>query len=104
MSVRVRLFAALREAAGASEETVDAGPLQDLLAGLGQRHGELFRRRLSVATVLVDGSAVARDAAIEVHDGAEVVLLPPVSGGTGPAAVVAWRPAGGGTAPPYTCP
>lgn len=81
--MRVRLFAALREAAGTDEEQVEAAPLQALLDDLCARHGDLFASRLSVSTVLIDGTATPRDAVIDVPDGAEVALLPPVSGGCG---------------------
>lgn len=81
MAVRVRLFAALREAAGTGEELVDPAPLAELLEALCQRHGDTFRRRLAVSSVLVDGSTTPHDAVLEVPDGAEVALLPPVSGG-----------------------
>lgn len=83
MAVQVRLFAALREAAGIGEETLPPGPLPMLLDTLRQRHGERFAAVLALCTVLVDGSATPRDAAIDVPDGAELALLPPVSGGSG---------------------
>ncbi len=83
MGVTVRLFAAVREAAGTSELTVEAAKLPDLLADLRERFGEPFARRLDLCTVLLDGSAVAHDLPVEVADGSEVVLLPPVSGGAG---------------------
>lgn len=82
MVVRVRLFAALREAAGTAEEQVEAGPLADLLEQLSSRHGEVFRARLAISTVLVDGSALPHDSPTAVRDGAELALLPPVSGGS----------------------
>ncbi len=81
MVVRVRLFAALREAAGTAEEQLEAGLLPELLAQLCSRHGEVFAARLAISTVLLDGSATPHDAAVEVADGAELALLPPVSGG-----------------------
>lgn len=81
MSVRVRMFAALREAAGVERAEARPGPLSAVLDELRDRYGEPFRTRLTVATVLLDGDPVARDATVEVPDGAEVVLLPPVSGG-----------------------
>ena len=83
MAVRVRMFAALREAAGTAEELVDAAPLPELLEGLCRRHGDTFRHRLSVSSVLVDGTATPHDAPLDVPDGTEVALLPPVSGGAG---------------------
>ena len=83
MAVRVRLFAALRDAAGTTEEHLDAAPLPELLDVLCRRHGDLFAQRLSVSTVLIDGSPTSRDADVVVGDGSEVALLPPVSGGAG---------------------
>lgn len=82
MSVQVRLFAAVREAAGTDETTVEAGPLPAVLAELRDRYGERFATRLAVCSVLVDGSAVPIDATVEVPDGAEVAVLPPFSGGS----------------------
>lgn len=82
MGVRVRLFAALREAAGEEETTVVAGPVSTLLDQLRRRYGEPFASRLELATVLVDGTATPRGSDVHVPDGAEVALLPPVSGGS----------------------
>lgn len=81
MSVRVRLFAALREAAGTGEDQLTPGLLPVLLDVMRERHGERFAEVLSISTVLLDGSQVDRDAGIDVPDGAELALLPPVSGG-----------------------
>ena len=81
MSVRVRMFAALRDAAGITEESVEPGPLPALLEDLCARHGDVFRRRLAISTVLLDGTATAHDTDVFVGDGCEVALLPPVSGG-----------------------
>jgi sulfur-carrier protein len=78
--VRVRLFAALREAAGVSEVEVPPGRLGDILVGLEDRFGDRFATVLGYASVLVDGGR-RRDPASEVPDGAEVALLPPFSGG-----------------------
>ncbi len=81
MSVRVRMFAALREAAGEGETMLDSGPLPELLATLRARYGERFTVRLERSSVLIDGSSVPKHAEIDVPDGAELALLPPVSGG-----------------------
>jgi molybdopterin converting factor subunit 1 len=77
MEVRVRLFAALRERAGASElelELPDGARVSDALAQLG---------------ALTDGVPVVMavnreyaDAAAPLHPGDEVALIPPVSGGS----------------------
>ena len=81
MPVRVRLFAALRDAAGTSEAQVDPGPLAEVLESLSLQYGEVFRRRLAISTVLIDGSSVDKAAQTWVSDDSEVALLPPVSGG-----------------------
>lgn len=81
MAVRVRLFAALRDAAGTAEEQVAPGRLPDVLDELCRRHGELFCNRLSASAVLLDGDTVHPADEIDVPDGSELALLPPVSGG-----------------------
>jgi molybdopterin synthase sulfur carrier subunit len=84
MVVRVRLFAAAREAAGTGQTEARAGSLPAVLDELCDRFGPDFARRLEVCSILVDGQAVRRGADAEVPDGAEVAILPPVSGGAGP--------------------
>lgn len=81
MAVTVRMFAALREAAGETSVEVPAGTVAEVLDAVRARYGEGFTNRLALATVLVDGDVVAHDAATPVPDGAEVALLPPFSGG-----------------------
>jgi len=81
MAVRVRLFAALRDAAGTSEEHVEPAPLRIILEQLCERHGPLFSQRLAISSVLLDGLACGHDSDVDVPDGAELALLPPVSGG-----------------------
>jgi molybdopterin converting factor small subunit len=78
--VRVRLFAALREAAGVAEVEVAPGPLDAVLAELCGRFGERFAAVLGYSSVLVDGERRG-DPAAPVADGAELALLPPYSGG-----------------------
>lgn len=82
MAVTVRMFAALREAAGESSTQVDPGTVAEILDTVRARYGEPFASRLAVATVLLDGDAVAHDAATPVPDGGELALLPPFSGGS----------------------
>lgn len=79
--VRVRLFAALREAAGVTEVEVEPGPLGELLDGLRGRFGTRFSEVLGYASVLVDAERRS-DPGFVVPDGAEVALLPPFSGGS----------------------
>lgn len=84
MAVTVRLFAALREAAGTSHIEVAAGSLPEVVDGLCRRFGEPFTTRVRVASGLLDGQPVRLDDDHEVPDGAELALLPPFSGGAGP--------------------
>jgi molybdopterin synthase sulfur carrier subunit len=78
--VRVRLFAALRDAAGTSEVQLAPAPLGELLDLLRARFGARFTEVLGYASVMVDGER-RTDPAGQVADGAEVALLPPFSGG-----------------------
>lgn len=78
--MRVRLFAALREIAGASRIEVDAHDVGSLLDQLSERLGPEFDRIMRAGTVVVDGETVGRDRALKPDD--EAALLPPVSGGS----------------------
>jgi molybdopterin converting factor small subunit len=82
MTTRVRLFAAIRDAAGAAEIEVAATSVADLMAELGERYGDLMRRRLTAATVMVDGERVSKDdTAPRLVGATEVVVMPPFAGG-----------------------
>jgi molybdopterin synthase catalytic subunit len=93
MLVRVRLFAILRERAGAEAlelELADGATVDDVLAAAGARQGlaELLDR-LPVA-VAVNREYAPRDRRLGAGD--EVALIPPVSGGAEPdAATVSAR-------------
>ncbi|HRN62246.1 MAG TPA: MoaD/ThiS family protein [Luteimonas sp.] len=81
MMVKVTLlyFASLRDAAGASSETLETGApdLAALYEEARWRHG--FALPVERLRVAVDGAfAHWKDA---VRDGAEVAFIPPVSGG-----------------------
>ena len=90
--VRVLSFATALDAVGSAEtehELPDGSTIADLIERLTAAYPDLalLWPRLAVA---VDGE-VAADRAAPLHDGAEVALLPPVSGGScgataGPAA------------------
>jgi len=77
--MQVRLFAALREIAGASRLDVSAPSVGALLDELGSRFGAQFVRILEAGSVVIDGQVVGRDRPLHPDD--EVALLPPVSGG-----------------------
>jgi len=78
--VRVRLFAALREAAGASEVEVSGRTVGDVVDALGAAHGERFAAVAAVSSFVVNGERATRSTPIAKGD--EVALLPPVSGGS----------------------
>jgi sulfur-carrier protein len=77
--VKVRLFAALREIAGASEVDADGATVGEVLDALAGRYGERFDKVARVGTVVVDGERAGPDARLSGSE--EVALLPPVSGG-----------------------
>ena len=79
--MRVRLFAALREQAGAGELTdVEGHSVGELADTLAARFGERFAAIAAVSSFVVNGERAARDSPIA--DGDEVAILPPVSGGS----------------------
>lgn len=81
MQCRVRLFARARDLAGADEVSValsDGATVADLRRALG--------REVPALAALLERSAVAVDNEFandvqQIRQGAEVALLPPVSGG-----------------------
>ena len=82
MKATVRLFAILREKAGTSEMTVDLpeySTVADLLAALESRFPDLSasapHTMIAVNTEYVENT-------YPLHDGDEVALIPPVSGGS----------------------
>lgn len=83
MKLRVLYFARLRERLGLAEENLDfaGGSVADLVAVLKARGGawaeELGGGR--AFRVAVDQEVVALDSAL--HEGAEVAIFPPVTGG-----------------------
>jgi len=79
--VRLRLFAAAREAAGTSSVEVDAATVGEVLELARERFGPGFTAVLAGSRVWVDGDEPAEGDATPVTAGAEVAVLPPVSGG-----------------------
>lgn len=84
MNVRVRFFAAAREAAGASTLDVDVPTgttARGLVALLGARCGERLTRELtSVGMRIAVNRELIDDDAVLGH-GDEVAFMPPVTGG-----------------------
>ena len=77
--VRVRLFAALREQAGASEVEAAGTTVGEIVDELSGRYGDRFAKIAEVGSFVVNGERARRD--MPVAEGDEVALLPPVSGG-----------------------
>jgi molybdopterin converting factor small subunit len=80
--VTLRFFARAREAAGTGEAFVPAGTtlrlvLDDACAAYGVEFGAVLER----SRVWVNGDEAADGDATVLHDGDEVAVLPPVSGG-----------------------
>lgn len=79
--VRVRLFAALREAADTSEAEASGNTVGEVVDSLSARFGERFATVAAVSSFVVNGERAGR--ATVIAEGDEVALLPPVSGGRG---------------------
>ena len=80
--VHVRLFAALREVAGASTLEAEGATAGEVADALSRRFGERFARIASAGQLVVNGERATRDTPLA--EGDEVALLPPVSGGARP--------------------
>ncbi len=80
ITVSVRLFAALRDLAGASRVQAEGATVGEVVAGLAERYGERFAAIARGGSVVVDGERAAADR--RLANGEEVALLPPVSGGS----------------------
>lgn len=79
MEVRVRLFAALRDLAGASEVSVEAVTVGEMVDRLAERFGPRFEAIARRGSVVVDGDRA--DARRDLAGATEIALLPPFSGG-----------------------
>jgi MoaD family protein len=86
VTVRLRLFAAAREAAGRASDDfalTDATNVAALLRGACDRYGPEFDAVLRTSRVWVNGDEPAAGLETVLADGDEVAVLPPVSGGAG---------------------
>ncbi|HEX3140322.1 MAG TPA: MoaD/ThiS family protein [Rhizobacter sp.] len=83
MKIRVRYFASLREALGATEvvdttEGSSVAQLRDALIARGGAHAQVLARGRAVRTAL---DQVLCDERVLLKDGAELAFFPPVTGG-----------------------
>lgn len=87
-TVTLRYWAALRAAAGRPSQEIEAATLADALDSAVVEHGRgsRFAAVLAICAVVVDETPLgSRDpAAVRLHDGSVVELLPPFAGGSRP--------------------
>ncbi|HEX5901836.1 MAG TPA: MoaD/ThiS family protein [Actinomycetota bacterium] len=77
--VRVRLFAALREIAGAQNAEAEGDTVGEVIDALAARYGERFEAIARAGSAVVNAERV--EPSRPLTGGEEVALLPPVSGG-----------------------
>ena len=75
----LRLFAGLREAAGASRVEIEGSTIGEVLAAAESRFGDRFTAGLATSRVWLNGEEAAPEDKVTHND--EVALIPPVSGG-----------------------
>jgi MoaD family protein len=80
MTIRVRLFAALRELADASSLEANGRTVGDVVDSLAAENGDRFAQIAAVSSFVVNGDRANRETVLA--DGDEVAILPPVSGGS----------------------
>ena len=80
-TIQVRLFAALRDLAGASRVEAEGASVAEVVDALCRRYGDRFERVARAGSVVVDGERA--QLSTPLAGGEEVALLPPVSGGLG---------------------
>jgi molybdopterin converting factor small subunit len=81
----LRLFANLREIAGTARLEIQAETVGDVIDAANEKFGPDFERGVVTARVWVNGEEAGSGDLVGASD--EVVLLPPVSGGSQPATV-----------------
>ncbi|HEX5615977.1 MAG TPA: MoaD/ThiS family protein [Acidimicrobiia bacterium] len=82
--ITLRLFAQAREAAGTAVVELDAAQhttLAEVLASARVRFGPGFVAVLETSRVWLNGDEPVAGERSSVHDGDEVAVIPPVSGG-----------------------
>jgi sulfur-carrier protein len=79
--VRLRLFAAARDAAGRANDELDAETLGAALAVARHAYGPQFTNVLDSARVWVNGDEPPEGEDAALRDGDEIAVVPPVSGG-----------------------
>lgn len=80
---KLRLFASLREIAGTSKLDVPGSTVGEVIETAGDKFGPEFQKGMETARVWLNGDEASMTDG--VGEGDEVVVLPPVSGGSQPA-------------------
>jgi molybdopterin converting factor small subunit len=75
------MFARAREAAGTGSDRFDAETVGDLMTQAVERYGAGFGDVLATSRVWINGDEPIAGDTTQLHDGDEVAVLPPVSGG-----------------------
>lgn len=75
----LRLFGPARELAGRAVDDVPGTSVDEITREAVARYGERFSELLASCRVWVNGESA--DPRTQVHEGDEVAILPPVSGG-----------------------
>lgn len=82
---KVRLFANLREIAGTSRVDIPASTVGEAMDHASEKFGPDFEKGLETSRIWVNGQEA--DRANSLSDNDELIVLPPVSGGSQPATV-----------------
>jgi sulfur-carrier protein len=83
---KLRLFASLREIAGTSRLDVPAATVGEVIEAANAKFGSDFQRGMETARIWLNGEEATLTDEVDHDD--EVVVLPPVSGGSQPMALV----------------
>jgi molybdopterin converting factor small subunit len=75
----LRLFGPAREAAGTAGITLPGQNVAEIIAAAQARFGEAFTQVVAISNIWVNGDPAQPED--PVHDGDEVAVIPPVSGG-----------------------
>lgn len=79
---KLRLFANLREIAGSSRVEMPGETVGGVIEAASAEYGDDFRRGVETSRVWINGESADMDDSVAAGD--EVVLIPPVSGGSQP--------------------